>query len=86
MSTKANYTEEEWTLLLKTPAMAGIAVVTADASGPIGVFKELSAMGKQILAAGESATTGGLVTELVTDIKAIAERKLPAPKDEKIPA
>ena len=86
MSTKANYTEEEWTLLLKTPAMAGIAVVTADASGPIGVFKELSAMGKQILAAGENATAGGLVSELVADIKAIAERKLPAPKDEKIPA
>jgi len=86
MSTKAAYNEDEWTLLLKTPALAGIAVVTADASGPIGVFKELSAMGKQILAAGENAPAGGLVADLVADIKAIAERKLPAPKDEKIPA
>lgn len=85
MSTKTDYTDEEWTLLLKTPALAGIAVVTVAPSGPIGVFKELSSMGKWILGAGENAPAGTLVAEIVEDIRAIAERKRPAPPDEKIP-
>jgi hypothetical protein len=84
MSTKTAFTEDEWTMLLRLPLLAGTAVVTADASGPIGLFKELSAMGKHVLAAGENAGSGGLVADLVADIKAIAEKKLPAPKDEKI--
>ena len=86
MSTKTAYSDEEWTLLLRLPLLAGTAVVTADASGPIGVFKELTAMGRHILSAGESAASGGLVADLVADIKSIAEKKLPAPKDEKIAA
>jgi len=85
MSTKTDFTDEEWTLLLKTPALAGIAVVTVSPSGPIGVFKELSSMGKWILGAGENAPAGSLVAALVEDIRAIAERKVPAPPDEKIP-
>ncbi|MEO6462866.1 MAG: hypothetical protein ABIP29_07300 [Candidatus Eisenbacteria bacterium] len=85
MSTKTDYTDEEWTLLLKTPALAGIAVVTVSPSGPIGVFKELSSMGKWILGAGENAPAGTLVAVIVEDIRAIAERKQPAPPDEKIP-
>ena len=85
MSTKSEYTDEEWTLLLKTPAMIGLLVVTAAPSGPIGVFKELSSMGKWILAAGENAPAGTLVAAIVADIRAIAEKKLPAPSDEKIP-
>ena len=86
MSTKTDYTDEEWTLLLKAPAMTGIAVVTVAPSGPIGVFRELSSMGKWILGAGENAPAGTLIAALIEDIRAIAERKIPAPKDERIPA
>ena len=86
MSTKSDYSEEEWTLLLKAPGMAGIAVVAAAPSGPIGVFKELTSMGKWILAAGENTSAGTLPAAIVADIRAIAEKKLPAPQDEKIPA
>lgn len=85
MSTKTDFTDEEWTLLLRTPALAGIAVVTVSPSGPIGVFKELASMGKWILAAGENAPAGTLVAAIVEDIRAIAERRVPAPADEKIP-
>ena len=86
MSTKSEYTDEEWTLLLRTPAMAGLAVVTAAPSGPNAVFKERSAMGQWILDAGEKAPAESLLAALVADIRAIAEKKLPAPQDEKIPA
>ena len=86
MSTRTDFTDEEWTLLLKAPALAGITVVTASPSGPIGVFKELSTMGKWILDAGKTAPEGSLVAALVEDIKAIAERKRPAPAEERIPA
>jgi hypothetical protein len=85
MSTKSDYSDEEWALLLKAPGMAGIAVVAAAPSGPIGVFKELTSMGKWILAAGENAGTGTLPAAIVADIRAIAEKKLPPPPDEKIP-
>jgi hypothetical protein len=86
MSTRQDYSDEEWTLLLKAPGMAGIAVVAAEPSGPIGVFKELSSMGKWILAAGESAEAGTLPAAIVADMRAIAEKKLPPPPDERIPA
>src|SRR5262245_23220030 len=84
MSTRTDYTDEEWTLLLKAPAMAGLSVVAASPSGPIGVFKELATMGKYVLEAGKNAPAGSLVAGLVEDIKAIAERKRPAPPEEKI--
>ena len=85
MASRSDFTDEEWNLLLKTPAIAGIVVVTAAPSGPIGVFKELQTMGKWILDAGTKASPGSLVSALVEDIRAIAERKRPAPPDEKIP-
>ena len=85
MSTRTDYSEDEWTLLLRAPAMAGLAVVAAAPSGPIGIFKELQTMGKWILDAGKTAPPGSLVSGLVEDIRAIAERKRPAPKEERIP-
>ena len=86
MSARTDFTDEEWTLLLKSPALAGITVVTASPSGPLGVFRELSTMGKWILGAGKNAPEGSLVAELVADIRAIAERKRPAPAEDKVPA
>jgi len=86
MSARTDFTDEEWTELLRAPALAGILVVTASPSGPIGVFKELSTMGKWILDAGKTAAPGSLVAALVEDIRAIAERKRPAPDEERVPA
>lgn len=85
MSSRSDYTDEEWNLLLQAPAMAGILMVTAAPSGPIGVFKELSTMGKWILESAKTATPGSLVAAIVEDIRAIAERRRPAPPDERIP-
>ena len=46
MADKSNFTAEEWITVLKAPAMAGLAVVAADPSGPFGAIKEAFATGK----------------------------------------
>lgn len=84
MSAKSDFTTAEWTLLLQTPGVAGMAVVAAAPSGPLGLFRELTAMGKLILSAGDSAPAGSLVANLVADIRAIAEHKASAPPEERI--
>ena len=40
MSTKSDYTKEEWILLHSVPAMVGAAVLAADESGMWGTTKE----------------------------------------------
>lgn len=76
MSTKADYTKEEWDLLIKAPLMAAMAVVAASPSGPIGVFKELFAAGKGLVE-GERASNP-LIAAVVSDVKAGARPPLPA--------
>ena len=84
MSEKNDFTAAEWHLLIQTPGVAGMAVVSAAPSGPIGLFRELSAMGRLILSAGDTAPAGTLVANLVADIRAIADKKVPAPPEERI--
>jgi len=43
---EADYTKEEWDLLLRAPWLAAMVVVAAGPSGPIGVLKEL--LGQQL--------------------------------------
>ena len=42
MATKTDFTKEEWTLLLESPMMAGMAVTAADPSGLWGLMKNRS--------------------------------------------
>ncbi len=76
MSTKADYSKEEWELLMKAPLMAAMAVVAASPSGPIGVLKEMFAVGKGLLQ-GAEGTTNPLIADLVADVK--AGTRLPMP-------
>ena len=77
MSTKADYTKEEWELLVKAPFMAAMAVVAASPSGPIGVLREMFAVGKGLLE-GAEGTTNPLIAALVADVKAGNRPSLPA--------
>ena len=77
MSTKADYTKEEWELLLKAPLMAAMAVVAASPSGPIGVLKEMFAVGKGLLA-GAEGTMNPLIAAVVADVKAGSRPAMPA--------
>jgi hypothetical protein len=56
MSTKADYTAEEWKAISGAPVATGLLVTLADASGPVGIAKEAMAVGKAIIqsASGEA--------------------------------
>jgi len=73
MTTKADFTPDEWSQIQRAPFMAGLAVVAASPSGPFGVIKELFAVAKML---GEVKTQGAsneLIKALVADIEAGAK-------------
>jgi hypothetical protein len=68
MADKTNFTKEEWTLLLESPMIAGMAVTAADPSGLWGLLKESFAGGGTALTqAITGANTNALVKAVVTD-------------------
>ena len=48
MSTKTDYSADEWKAISGAPVAAGLFVTLSDASGPIGIAKEAIAVGKAI--------------------------------------
>ena len=67
MVDKASFTKEEWTLLLESPMIAGMAVTAADPSGLWGLLKESFAGGTALTRAVTGADTNPLVKAVVTD-------------------
>jgi hypothetical protein len=67
MSTRADFSVDEWDLLRSSPFMASILVVAASPSGPIGLVQESTAAGKMILQAAGSAQTP-LLKDLALDL------------------
>jgi hypothetical protein len=67
MADKANFTKEEWTLLLESPMIAGMAVTAADPSGLWGLLKESFAGGSALTRAISGTDTNALVKAVVTD-------------------
>jgi hypothetical protein len=63
MTSKAHFTDEEWTRLKRAPFVAGMAISLADPGGPVEALKETSATLKTVLAAAERADHGELVSE-----------------------
>jgi hypothetical protein len=76
MSSKSDYTKEEWGLLVRAPLMVAMAVVASSPSGPIGVLKEMFAVGKGLLEDAQG-TPNALVGALVADIKAGTRPAMP---------
>jgi hypothetical protein len=71
MSTKADFSAEEWKLVLRSPLMAGLAVVAASPSGPLGVLREMFAVGKLVHETRAQAdATGGLTNDLLRSLVA----------------
>ena len=68
MSTKADYSADEWDVLRTAPMMAAIMVVTASPHGPVGLLKESAAASKMILEAAQSANTP-LLKSLAEDME-----------------
>ena len=65
MSSKNDYSAEEWKAITGAPVAAGLLITMSDASGPVGIAREAMAVGKAIT---ESAV--GDAPEIV---KALAE-------------
>ena len=79
MSTKADYTAEEWAQLSQAPLLATMAIVAADMSGPIGLVKEMMATVKTLQETSTSTTAGELVRTISTDVIESQQKK----KDQK---
>ena len=68
MTSKTDFTEEEWTRLKRAPFVAGMAISLADPGGPIEAFKETSATLKTVLRAAEAGDRGELVDALAREV------------------
>ena len=67
MTTKADFTEEEWARLGRAPLVAGMAISLADPGGPIETLKESSAALQTVIEAAQTGSHGELVQAVATD-------------------
>src|SRR5258708_4677146 len=67
MTDKTNFTKEEWTLLLKSPMIAGMAITAADPSGLWGLLKESFAGGAALTRVATHANANSLVKAVAAD-------------------
>jgi hypothetical protein len=74
MTTKTDYTEEEWELLLQAPVSVGMLIITADI-GVTSMGKELKGMFKGMFEQSVDEAAQDLVGSLLEDIKAKSENK-----------
>jgi hypothetical protein len=72
MTSKADFTDEDWTRLKRAPFVAGMAISLADPGGPIEAVKETSATLKTVLGGAASGEHGELVTAIAGDVEADA--------------
>src|SRR5689334_17548716 len=68
MTSKADFTDEEWTRLKRAPFVAGMGITFADPGGPIEALKETSATLKSVTAAAERTDRGALVGALAREV------------------
>src|SRR5436190_21120949 len=74
MTTKADFTEEEWAVLVRSPTVAGMAITIAEPGGPIELFKESSAVLKFAIGS-PSEQRDDLVGEVARGIRELAEQR-----------
>jgi hypothetical protein len=74
VTTKSDFTEDEWATVVRSPIVAGMAITLADPGGPIEVVKETSAVLK--FATGSSSEQrDDLVGEAARDMRGLAEQR-----------
>jgi hypothetical protein len=75
MTTKADFTDEEWTRLERGPLVAGMAITFADPGGPIEALKEGLASVKTIAETAKSGSDAEIVDALAKDVAEKAQRR-----------
>jgi hypothetical protein len=75
MTTKADFTEEEWVRLGRAPLVAGMAISLADPGGPIEAIKETSAALKTVLEAAQTGSHGEFVQAVAAEVAEKAQHR-----------
>ena len=72
MTTKTDFTDEEWTRVRRAPLVAGMAVSLADPGGPIELAKETTA---SLKSATNPPSREQLLADIALDIQSMAQQK-----------
>jgi hypothetical protein len=72
MTTKTDFTEDEWSRIVRAPFVAGMAITLADPGGPIEATKETVATLKS---ATNPPSREQLLTEVALEIQAMTQQK-----------
>lgn len=75
MTSRADFTDEEWARLGRAPLVAGMAISLADPGGPIEAAKESSAALRTLLEAARTGGFGEFVQSVADDVAAKAQRR-----------
>jgi hypothetical protein len=75
MTSRTDYTDEEWARLGRAPLVAALAITLADPGGPIGTARESTAALRTVLEAARDGGFGGLVDAVSHDVAARAQRR-----------
>jgi hypothetical protein len=75
MTTRTDFTDEEWARLGRAPFVAGMAISLADPGGPIEALRETLATGKTVLETAQTGGRGELVDALAKDVAAKAQKR-----------
>ena len=67
MADKTSFTKDEWTLLLKSPMIAGMAITAAYPSGLWGLLKESFAGGVALTKVAADPSANALIKAVVAD-------------------
>ena len=76
MATKADFTADEWKLLMQSPLVAGVAISAADPSGLIGMLRESMASARALLDAKADPNADALVKAVAGEFETSAGRGL----------
>jgi hypothetical protein len=75
MTTRADFTDEEWARLGRAPLVAGMAISLADPGGPIEAVKETMASLNTIVQAAKTGGQGELVDAVAKDAAEKAQHR-----------
>ena len=71
MTTKSDFTDEEWVRIVRAPLVAGMAISLADPGGPIEAAKESMA---SLKSATNPPSREQLLTEVALEVQAMAQQ------------
>ena len=75
MTSRADFTDEEWTRLERAPLVAGMSISLADPGGPIEALKETMATVKTVTEVAQSGGRGDFVDELAQSVAARMKKR-----------